>query len=200
MRWCLATVLTFLLSPIFLVAAETPSGTVVDESGQALSSVQVERVGTNETTLTDSEGAFFLDALHPPAQLRFTSPGYIDLLVDVRSDNAGSLTVTLEKQPILRDEITVAAQPLRDRAPVTLAASSVAPSELAVPASTPAELAAHTSSVSENGQGGLFQVLSVRGVSRHRVRTLLAGVPLAAERRAGVSASFVDPRLLGGSR
>ena len=51
--------------------------------------------------------------------------------------------------------------------------------------------------VSQNGQAGLFQVFSVRGVSRQRVLTMLDGVRLTSERRAGVSASFVDPLLLG---
>jgi iron complex outermembrane receptor protein len=51
--------------------------------------------------------------------------------------------------------------------------------------------------VSENGQGGLFQVFSIRGVSRHRVTNMLAGMRLTSERRAGVSVSFIDPLLMG---
>jgi iron complex outermembrane receptor protein len=51
--------------------------------------------------------------------------------------------------------------------------------------------------VSENGQGGLFQVVSIRGVSRHRVTNMIAGMRLTSERRAGVSVSFVDPLLMG---
>ncbi len=50
--------------------------------------------------------------------------------------------------------------------------------------------------VAENGQGGLFQVYSIRGVSRQRVLTMLSGVPLTSDRRAGVAASFIDPLLL----
>jgi outer membrane receptor protein involved in Fe transport len=51
--------------------------------------------------------------------------------------------------------------------------------------------------VSLNGQGGLFQSYSVRGFSRWRIRTELAGVPLFTDRRAGNAASFMPPELLG---
>lgn len=42
-----------------------------------------------------------------------------------------------------------------------------------------------------NGQGGLFQSYSLRGFSRWRVRTLIDGVPIYTERRAGTAAEFV---------
>lgn len=51
--------------------------------------------------------------------------------------------------------------------------------------------------VAENGQGGLFQVVSIRGVSRHRVTSMISGVRMTTERRAGVSLSFLDPLLMG---
>lgn len=50
--------------------------------------------------------------------------------------------------------------------------------------------------VAENGQAGLFQVYSIRGLSRQRVLTYLSDIPLKAERRAGVSTSFLHPLLL----
>ncbi len=51
--------------------------------------------------------------------------------------------------------------------------------------------------VSLNGQGGLLQSYSLRGFSRWRVRTELDGVPIITDRRAGNSAEFVPPELLG---
>ncbi|MFT4926303.1 MAG: outer membrane receptor protein involved in Fe transport [Phenylobacterium sp.] len=48
-----------------------------------------------------------------------------------------------------------------------------------------------------NGQGGLFQVYSLRGMSRWRVLTQVAGVPIHTERRAGTAASFISPWLMG---
>ncbi len=66
-----------------------------------------------------------------------------------------------------------------------------------MPPATLTELVEGVAGVAENGQGGMFQVFSIRGVSRHRVLTLVAGVPIIGERRAGVSTSFVDPTLIG---
>ncbi|MCG7534007.1 TonB-dependent receptor [Pseudoalteromonas sp. OOF1S-7] len=50
--------------------------------------------------------------------------------------------------------------------------------------------------VSLNGQGGLYQSYSIRGLSRWRVRTQVNGIVLLTDRRAGNSASFIDPGLL----
>jgi len=50
--------------------------------------------------------------------------------------------------------------------------------------------------VSENGQAGLFQVFSIRGLSRQRVTSLVAGMRVTSERRAGASSSFIDPTLM----
>lgn len=65
---------------------------------------------------------------------------------------------------------------------------------------TPSSLTAlvtNVPGVSENGQGGLFQVFSIRGVSRQRVSSLVSGMRITSERRAGVSTSFIDPALMG---
>jgi len=51
-------------------------------------------------------------------------------------------------------------------------------------------------SFSLNGQGGLYQSYSVRGLSRWRVRTNINGMPILTDRRAGNSASFIDPALI----
>ncbi len=49
-----------------------------------------------------------------------------------------------------------------------------------------------------NGQGGLFQTISIRGFSRWRIQTLIEGVPIHSERRAGNAAEFLPPDFLGG--
>jgi outer membrane receptor protein involved in Fe transport len=69
------------------------------------------------------------------------------------------------------------------------------------------ELSTATSSITDiitelpglnvTGQGGLFQVYSIQGLSGARVQTQISGVPLYTERRAGTAASFVSPFLLG---
>ena len=80
-------------------------------------------------------------------------------------------------------------------APVSVAAAVVSPDDAAAPR-TLTEMVSEVPAVAENGQGGMFQNYSVRGVSRQRVLTLVAGMRIVSERRAGVSASFVDPALM----
>lgn len=63
--------------------------------------------------------------------------------------------------------------------------------------SSMASMLTQLSGVAENGQGGWVQMYSVRGVSRQRVLTFLAGIPIITDRRAGTAAHFVDPALLG---
>jgi outer membrane receptor protein involved in Fe transport len=50
--------------------------------------------------------------------------------------------------------------------------------------------------VSYNGQGGLWQAYSVRGVSRWRIQSLINDIPIQTERRAGNAISFIDPILI----
>ena len=50
--------------------------------------------------------------------------------------------------------------------------------------------------MSLNGQGGLLQSYSIRGMSRSRVRTEIDGVPIITDRAAGNSASFLPPALI----
>lgn len=71
------------------------------------------------------------------------------------------------------------------------------PTRTADPPQALTDLVAIAPAVSENGQGGLFQNVSIRGVSRQRVRHMISGVRITDERRAGPATSFVDPLLMG---
>lgn len=98
----------------------------------------------------------------------------------------------------LREKVTVSAEGARTvPGPRGAALSVVDPADLPVPPASLAGVVSELPGVSENGQGGLFQVVSIRGVSRQRLTSLIAGMRLTSERRAGVSTSFVDPLLMG---
>ncbi|WP_231125191.1 TonB-dependent receptor domain-containing protein [Alteromonas mediterranea] len=58
------------------------------------------------------------------------------------------------------------------------------------------ELLLQAPSVSLNGQGGQIQSISIRGYSRWRIQTLLDGVPIVSDRRAGSSIGFVPPEFI----
>lgn len=94
------------------------------------------------------------------------------------------------------ESISVAAT--RHRQGETLISEYVVIDELATATGSLSEALALQPSVSLNGQPGLFQTLNIRGLARQRVQSFLNGMRLTSERRAGVSASFIDPLLLGG--
>ncbi|MGB0495048.1 MAG: TonB-dependent receptor plug domain-containing protein [Kangiellaceae bacterium] len=94
--------------------------------------------------------------------------------------------------------ITSRKSPLSGLAPTTQATFLINPENLPKIASSLTELIEGSPGVAENSQPGLFQVVSIRGVSRQRILTLLDGVRLSSERRAGTAASFIDPSLLQG--
>ena len=56
-----------------------------------------------------------------------------------------------------------------------------------------ADLLVQEPTVSFNGQGGQLQVINIRGFSRRRVLTLVEGIPIFTDRRAGSAAEFVAP-------
>jgi iron complex outermembrane receptor protein len=87
---------------------------------------------------------------------------------------------------------------LREATSAPLGSSSTVldPAQAGSTPSNLTDLVVEAPGVSQNGQGGHFQVFSVRGVSRHRVMNLVSGMRVFSERRAGASVSFVDPLLM----
>jgi outer membrane receptor protein involved in Fe transport len=94
--------------------------------------------------------------------------------------------------------ITSRKSPLSGLAPTTQSTFTINPDKLPKIANSLTELVEGSPGVAENSQPGLFQVVSIRGVSRQRILTLLDGVRLSSERRAGTAASFIDPSLIQG--
>lgn len=93
---------------------------------------------------------------------------------------------------------TISVAMTRHRQGETLISEFIELGELATPTGSLTEALALHPSVSLNGQPGLFQTLNIRGLARQRVQSFLNGMRLTSERRAGVSASFIDPILIGG--
>jgi iron complex outermembrane receptor protein len=51
--------------------------------------------------------------------------------------------------------------------------------------------------VGATGQNGLFETFSIRGSGANGILILVGGIPVTAQRRAGVPVAFVEPLLLG---
>ena len=92
-------------------------------------------------------------------------------------------------------EVTLSNQP-NLMMPATLAHTRIIPDEDPVKYSTITGILQNSVGVSANGQGGRLQNYSIRGVSRQRVMTMVSGVRIVTDRRAGTAASFVDPLLI----
>lgn len=170
---------------------------VVDSSGRPVSEVEVVAFdGVNEQTgLTDQQGVVTIE-LEPGLDLRASKRGFGETITKVA---AGTREVQL-RLPLTpySDELVVAAVADTLGVPETASLATVTPDEQAGNLGNVTDLVARAPGVSQNGQGGLFQTFSIRGQSRHRILTLVDGVRIVSERRAGSSTSFVDPRLVEG--
>ena len=189
----------WLLSASLLIAAPVVAdihGVVVTRDGTGIENAQVLCDAAGAVTVSDSTGRFTLD-IEVPARVKVTHPDYEPSGVDVVSETQDT-RITLVAKRQVSAAIDVSTQDSRRRrAPISAATSEIRPQDVAGVQTAVLDLIKSAPGAAENGQGGLFQTYSVRGISRQRILTRLAGVPIVGERRAGVSASFVDPRLLG---
>ena len=101
-------------------------------------------------------------------------------------------------QPDPLEEVTVTGRKPSDAAGEALHGfTSFLESETnATPPANLADLLRTQPGVALNGQGGLFQTVSVRGLARQRVGTFFLDLPVTTERRAGTALSFIDPVLV----
>jgi outer membrane receptor protein involved in Fe transport len=172
-------------------------GVVTTSTGAPIEHVRVEIDGDAQVVFSGRLGDFYFETVDIPAVLRFSHPRFIVLSLTVGPELPMPLTVVLQAKQEVFEEIAVTATPGEDNfSPVSLATSVIEPDELPAPPSTLTEMVIEAPAVSENGQGGIFQTYSIRGISRQRVMTLISGMRIVGERRAGVSASFLDPRLM----
>jgi iron complex outermembrane receptor protein len=178
-------------------ASAAIEGTVVSAGGTPIEHVQIEVQGDGKAVFSGRTGEFSLPKAEPPTTLFFSHPRFETLVLEVSADMGRTLAVTMVPKQEVYEEIAVTAAPGEDNfSPVSVATSIIEPDELPAPPSSLTDMVAEVPAVSQNGQGGLFQTYSVRGVSRQRIMTLVSGMRIVGERRAGVSASFLDPRLM----
>ncbi len=173
------------------------AGRVLGGGGLAVEHAHVVAVEAGSEVFTDSRGHFAVRDCALPCSLVVSHPRFHDLEVEV-DDGGGELEITLAAKQEVYEHVDVTASRGGEAfAPESVASTVIKTEDKAAAPATLAELVEGVAGVAENGQGGIFQVFSIRGVSRHRVLTLVSGVPIIGERRAGVSASFVDPSLMG---
>jgi iron complex outermembrane receptor protein len=199
MRKALPLSFVLLFLPSWL-AAEV-AGRVTTAGGDPVMGARVEIAGTATAAVTAGDGTFRFPEADAAVTVRIHHPRFETLEVEVAplpAADAAPPAFALTSKHQVFEEITVSASREADAGfqPVSVAVSFIALDDKPTVPSTLVGLLAGVPGVAENGQGGQFQSYSIRGVAGQRVMTLVAGVRIVTERRAGATASFVDPMLL----
>lgn len=93
----------------------TVNGSVVDENGSPVANANLIVIGKAEGAVADFDGNFTLETTEvPPFQLRVTSLGYSDAVVDVTANNQ-TLTIVLAEVSTILDEIVISASRTPER-------------------------------------------------------------------------------------
>lgn len=115
-----------------------------------------------------------------------------------KSDSANRAEATApDSVPWLVDTITVTAKGTAADWPTTLATEVLSYDEAIASPSDFQDWIIRVPGVGATGQNGLFETFSIRGSGGNGILVLAAGVPITAQRRAGVPVAFVEPYLLG---
>jgi iron complex outermembrane receptor protein len=187
------------LAPFVLVAplaGAVLSGRVTSPEGEPVEHARVEARGAAQATFSGADGSFELTGVVVPLDLLVTHQRFEPLELAVATTGE-LLEVVLSPRGRVFETIAVSADRRTEGfAPVGVTSSVVRPLDSSAPVASVTELLSTAPAVAENGQGGLFRTYSVRGIARQRVLTLVAGIRVVGDRRAGVSASFVDPLLI----
>jgi outer membrane receptor protein involved in Fe transport len=193
---CLILVLT-LLAPLPALAAE---GRVLSKaSGKPMADVEVAILGRPGSVRTDAEGRFrWIPDPRPPFEVLIVLPGggYVKPILVERLTSA---PLILEVAPALAESVTVVAgsAPSIEAAPangVTLVPGEDLRGRQPANVAQAVENVAGTATISE----GQAAVPVVRGLASGRTLILLDGARVTTERRAGASATYLDPASLEG--
>jgi TonB-dependent starch-binding outer membrane protein SusC len=99
------------------------AGVVVDTAGKAVSNVTVTEVGTNNRTVTNSDGSFVISVANNSSELMFSSIGYASKQVAV--GNQKEINVTLTQVNARLDEVVVVGYGTQRQKDVTGAVAAV---------------------------------------------------------------------------
>lgn len=189
----LVLLLTLLAAPP--AAAREVRFRLIDDAGRPVAFARVSILGRSGSAQTGAEGEFRLEPVPPlPFELAVSDDrgAWLGLL---RVDALGDEPVrTLALPPQTRTEVVVRA----GLAPTTIAPPAAAPSVVSrteMEERRPDRLADTLAEIPGTGRvdEGQTAVPSIRGMARSRVLLLVDDARVTSERRAGPSASYLDP-------
>ncbi|MBL0163225.1 MAG: TonB-dependent receptor [Xanthomonadales bacterium] len=99
--------------------------------------------------------------------------------------------------PWQADAIRVTARGTANDWPSALATDVVTYADAIAAPSDFQDLITRVPGVGATGQNGIFETFSIRGSGANSILILVGGMPITAQRRAGVPVAFVEPALLG---
>lgn len=170
------------------------TGTVTLPGGKAVTDAVVSIDSEKITARTNEQGNFTIVIRGGTYTILVEAPGCETHgeTFSTGDKNQVRLDFVLQPRNLQFEEIVVGAADTDSVVSVSSPTSSIEPSRQA---KTSSILAAVTDipGVAPLGQGGLFQVPSIRGAARERTILLLESVRVTSERRTGASFSFVDP-------
>ena len=180
-------------------AAFAMKGRVVDQQGRPVANATISVLGRPGEAKTDADGRFEWqpDPAPPFEVLVIDSAGsYSRPILIEEYDPVGELLVTIA--PLLSESVTVSGSAPSIEATPAAGTTSVSGRDVAVRQPTnlmqALENVAGINQVSE----GQAAVPAIRGLARGRTLILIDGARVSSERRAGASATFLDPSLIEG--
>ncbi|HQV48458.1 MAG: TonB-dependent receptor [Dokdonella sp.] len=99
--------------------------------------------------------------------------------------------------PWVTEAIRVTARGTANDYPSALASEAISFQESIASPSDFQDLITRVPGVGATGQNGIFETFSIRGSGANSILILVGGMPITAQRRAGVPVAFVEPALLG---
>ncbi len=155
-----------LFSATFLFSQRTVSGVITDEDGLGLPGVSIIETGTTNGTITDLDGNYSVNVSGEAASLTYSFVGYAPQTILV--GNQSIITMSLEPDAAILDEIVVTGYAVQTRGDLTGAVASVDVDEAnKAPLVNVAEaLDGRVSGVSivNNGNPGAAPTVRIRGL------------------------------------
>ena len=103
----------------------------------------------------------------------------------------------LDETPWMTDAVRVSARGTANDWPSALATDVMTYQDAVAAPSDFQDLITRVPGVAATGQNGIFETFSIRGSGANGILILVGGMPITAQRRAGVPVAFVEPALLG---
>jgi outer membrane receptor protein involved in Fe transport len=187
--WCLAAVPAFALT-----------GRVVDAGGTPVAGAEVSILGRAGAVVTDANGRFVFTPDPPlPFEILVVAPGGVFMkpqLVEALPAGEDPLVVTVHALVSERVMVSGAAPDIE----ATPGAATTSLSQAEIQTRLPGNLVQALENVAGVNQvsEGQAAVPALRGLSGGRTLILIDGARVNSERRAGSSATFLDPEILEG--